>query len=92
MEHPDEVVRLLAEIRDLEREVLAESRQAKEELLELHRLELAEFRRVNEEYLELHKRAEERATRQGNAFWWALIVLIAICLATNAFVLLKIGG
>jgi hypothetical protein len=81
MEHSEEILRLLAEIRDLQRE------------------HLAEYKRISEEVLQANRVASEKASVQyraslksAQALWLAILILIAVCVGANLFVLVHVAG
>lgn len=88
MEQSDEILMLLAEIRDLQREHLAEYRRV-----------IEEHRRANEEAIRINKETTEKGLAQhraslktAKATTWAMFVLIAICVAANLFMLHHMAG
>jgi hypothetical protein len=88
MEQSDEILRLLAEIRDIHREQLAEYRRATEE-----------FMRTNEEAIQTNNEANERGIAQygasleaAKATTWGIFILIAVCVAANLFMLRQMAG
>jgi hypothetical protein len=81
MEQSDEILGLLAEIRDLQRE------------------HLAEYQRISEEALQMNRVASEKANapyraslQYARAWWWAILILIAVCIGANLFMLLHMAG
>ena len=81
MEQSDEILRLLAEIRDLQREHLAEYKRISEEVI---RYNQAASERTSAQY--------KASLKLAQASTWGIFILIAVCVSANLFVLLRLAG
>jgi len=81
MEQPEEIIQLLAEIRDLQREHLAELKRARQESIELYR---AAADKANVQY--------KQSVDSSMGFTWALLILIAVLVCANLVMLATVGG
>jgi hypothetical protein len=81
MEQSDEIPRLLTEIRDLQREHLAEYRRISEEVIQINR---AAAERASAQY--------RAGLKSAKATTWALFLLIAVCVGANLFMLVHVAG
>jgi hypothetical protein len=81
MEQSDEILRLLAEIRDLQREHLAEYQRISAEVLQYNR---AASEKANAQY--------KASLKSAQASTWGIFILIALCVGANLFVLVRLAG
>jgi hypothetical protein len=81
MEQSDEILRLLAEIRDLQREHLAEYQRISDEVLQYDR---AASEKANAQY--------KASLKAAQASTWGIFILIALCVSANLFVLVRLTG
>jgi hypothetical protein len=81
MDQPDDVVQLLREIRDMQRDGQVEHRRYSKEVLELNRAAAEEAK----------KQYREQITA-SRSFTWAMYILIALCLSANLWILVRLSG
>jgi hypothetical protein len=81
MDQPGDVVRLLEEIRDLQREHFAEYRRINEEYREMNRLAT-----------ESTKQGYQRSMESFRSFLRAVYILIGLCLGANLWILVRLAG
>jgi hypothetical protein len=81
MEQADEILRLLAEIRDLQREHLAEYRRISAEVIRMNKASSEKAIAQYTANLKIWK-----------AMTWGIFILIAVCVAANLFMLLHMAG
>jgi ferric-dicitrate binding protein FerR (iron transport regulator) len=88
MEQDDDVRQLLREVRDLQREHLAEYRRVSEQLIAMQRAAAerseAQYARSIEHY--------RKATAASRSYTWALYLLFGLCLGANLFILARVSG
>jgi hypothetical protein len=76
MEQSDEILRLLAEIRDLQREHLAEYKRISEEAI-----------RINSVASERASAQYRASLKSAQVSTWGVFILIAVCVGANLFML-----
>jgi hypothetical protein len=88
MESNEAVLQLLAEVRDLQREHLAEYRRVSEQLIAMQKAAAekseAQFARSIEHY--------RKATAATRSYVWALYLLVGVCLGANLFIVARVAG
>lgn len=99
MEPTNDVVQLLQEIRDTEREHLAEYKRISEQILELsrtaHERSIEQYREAVEQNRASVRDAAEQnkaSMKVWNALWWAITALIAICLGSLLIILQRVSA
>jgi hypothetical protein len=81
MNQPEDVVQLLREIRDMQRDGLAEHRRYCQEALELNRSAAEEA-----------KQQYRRQIEASRSFTWAMYILVALSLSANLWILMRLSG
>lgn len=95
MNPSDAVVQLLTEIRDTQREHLAEYRRVAQIFIEYHR-DAAEVARQQHEFhvraAEIANQRQAKAIASSRAFTWALYLFIGLSLGANLYLIVQISG
>jgi hypothetical protein len=81
MEQSNEILRLLTEIRDLQREHLAEYQRISEQVLQMNKIA---SEKANAQY--------RASLKSAQATTWPLFILIAVCVGANLFMLFHLAG
>jgi hypothetical protein len=80
MERSDEILRLLGEIRDLQREHFAEYKRLHEEAIQINK---ATSERADAQY--------RASLKSAQASTWGIFILIAVCVVANLFMLSRMA-
>jgi hypothetical protein len=76
-ERSDEILRLLGEVRDLQREHIAEYKRISAEAIQINR---TAAERADAQY--------RASLKSAQASTWGIFILIAVCLAANLFMII----